>query len=62
MKTDMQELDITPEMMEAGYARFHKWMLRWDYLADGLPGDEDVAELIGSIFSAMTASNPVSSR
>jgi hypothetical protein len=44
---------ITPSQIQAGRVAFDRWMSRWDYLADGLPSDEDVSELLCSVFSAM---------
>jgi hypothetical protein len=40
---------ITPAMIAAARDAFNRWMNRWDYLADGLPADSDVDELLRSI-------------
>ena len=52
--SEQSEIKITPEMIEAGHLAFHEWMFRWDYLADGLPGDPEVCGLISSIFESMS--------
>jgi hypothetical protein len=39
--------------MGAGRLAFHQWMRRWDYLAEGLPGDGEIDALLRSIFLSM---------
>jgi hypothetical protein len=52
------EVIVTPEMILAGRGAFDAWMRRWDYLADGLPGDDDVSELLAAVFETMNISRP----
>jgi hypothetical protein len=52
----------SPAMVKAGRAEFERWLNRWDHLRDGLPSDEDVGELLCSVFSAMRGINPTLSR
>ena len=40
---------ITPDMIADARVEFRRWMVKWDYLADGIPGDSDVDELLSSI-------------
>jgi hypothetical protein len=47
------EVEVTPAMLSAGRKAFDWWMRRWDYLADGIPGDEDVSLLLASTFRGM---------
>ncbi len=56
------EVEVTPEMIEAGKAALDQWLLRWDYLADGVPGDDDLSACVSRIFTAMFLSKPVLSR
>lgn len=45
--------EVTPAMIERGRHEWRRWMLRWDYLSDGVPADAEVDALLSSIFSAM---------
>ena len=53
---------ITPAMTVAAREAFDEWMLRWDYLAEGLPSDGDVSELLGSVFRSMFLKMPLARR
>ena len=57
-----QEVEITPEMIEAGRKAFEAWMLEWNYLEDGFPGDATVDDLIASILASTRADSPVVER
>jgi hypothetical protein len=50
------DIKITPEMIQAGELAFHQVMSHWDYFAEGVPGDDDVSELLCRIFTAMSPS------
>ena len=49
------DIEITPAMIQAGHQAFDQGMSRWDYFADGVPGDDDVSELLCRIFTAMSS-------
>lgn len=53
------EIKITPEMIEAARVSFHGWMTQWDYLADGLPAEADVDELLSFILASGLLKKPV---
>ncbi len=54
------EIEITPEMIEAGSLQFQEWVsLGHDELAVAVvPGDEALSRLSSSIFSSMAALSP----
>jgi hypothetical protein len=45
--------EITSEMMESGHAALARWLLRWDYLADGMPHESEVDALLASVYESM---------
>ncbi len=59
--TECDDVEITPEMIEAGRSALERWLLRWDYVAFGMPGDSEVDGLITSIFRSTSLANPDSS-
>jgi hypothetical protein len=57
------EIEITPEMIEAGCLVFRGWFARPEHF-DSLveyPGDQSVRALAEAIFCSMRAVNPISS-
>ncbi len=58
----VSEVEVTSVMVEAGREAFDRWMDRWDYLSEGLPGEDDVGELLRSVFSAMAGKRLALSR
>jgi hypothetical protein len=54
-KTD--ELEITPEMIEAGKTVFFQMMIDGDYLASA-PPDKELGDILASVFSAMSGKSP----
>ena len=53
------DVEITPEMMEAGRKVFDEWMMAQDYLAEGAPSDYEVSTLLRVIFSSMIDIRPI---
>jgi hypothetical protein len=59
---DVNEVKVTPAMLSAGMEAFHKWMRRWDYFADGFPGDKEASACVKSIFFDMECERPSPSK
>ena len=59
---DDAQTKVTPEMIEAGRRAFDDWMVEWNYLEGGFPGDGAVDDMIASILACTFASNPVSDK
>ncbi len=56
----ISELEISPEMIEAGQAVLDRWLEHWDYLEEGLPGNPEIVALISDIFRCMWSIKPAS--
>lgn len=50
------QIEITAEMMDSGRAALSQWLLRWDYLAYGMPHETEVDALLTSIYESMGGS------
>ena len=61
-KGKADDIEITPDMIEAGVSVFDAWLAEWGYLEDGLPGDQEVNGLIASILASTLSKRPVSRR
>ncbi len=55
-------VEVTPAMIEAGRSVFDDWMMEWNYLEGGFPGDGVVDDMIASILARTLGSSPVSDR
>jgi hypothetical protein len=44
--------EITPQAVATGRAVLHSWLRKWDYLAEGMPSDDDVDLVIRSILGS----------
>lgn len=51
------EIEITPEMIEAGEAVFYRRMIDGDYLS-GAPIDRDIRDMVTEIYSVMKSVKP----
>ncbi len=56
------DVEVTPDMVEAGRRVFDDWMAEWNYWEGGFPGDAVVDEMIASILACTFASSPVSDK
>jgi len=59
-----EEIEITPEMIDAGKAAFSAWMVLGDdsLSVQSLPPDPSVSALLSAIFRSMMARSPDSAR
>ena len=61
-KPESGQAGVTPKMIEAGRRVFDDWMVEWNYLEDGFPGDAVVDDMIASILACTFASSPDSDK
>ncbi len=51
------EIEVTPEMIEAGVEVFYDSMVERDYLA-GAPNESHIRAMVAKIYSAMKSAKP----